>query len=223
MQFNYTNSERPTYPATDKSFFTKKPRSLTYHEFIDLVKFLWEKGHPDIEFVPMNGGGIADIQKGYIVYALESRTPTKDFPKPRVRETIKDTESGEDIEVSVQVFNNLISFSAVHQNPRVAEEIIEAFEDFIQEHMSTFHENGISNIFYDRRYPDGRDARIGQDLSVRKIGYLLILEKVTLVSYSRIQEITIDVRTFRTQYYDVPPATPNFDVSINDNLWDQGE
>lgn len=85
MQFDYAEQ---SYPPVDKSNHLKSDGNLQYLQLIDLIGYLWEKGHPDIKFVPAAAEGISDADKGYIVYGLEARSTTKDFAKARMTEII---------------------------------------------------------------------------------------------------------------------------------------
>lgn len=216
MQFNYASEE---YPALDKSAHLRADGNLQYLQLIDLIGYLWEKGHPDVKFVPAAAEGLSDSDKGYIVYGLEARSTTKDFAKARMTEIIRDTETGKDIEVWVQSFDNFISFAAVHRNPRIAEEIIEAFEDFMIESTGVFKKVGLADMFYSRRYPDREDARISRDMCVRTVVYRAMIQKVRRVEHERIEEIIIDARVQLSKYAQYPQtqqATPNISVVITD-------
>jgi hypothetical protein len=215
MQFNYASDE---YPPINKSAHLKADNNLSYLEIIDLIKYLWEKGHPDVEFVPASSNGISSPDKGYIVYGLEGRSATKDYAKARPIEMIRDTESGKDIEVWMQSFDNFVSFASVHRDPRVSEEIIEAFEDFMIESTPVLKSLGVGELLYSRRYPDREDARIGEDMCVRTVVYRIMIQKIRKVEHDLIEKISIDVRVWlrNQQQYPLNQATPNIELVITD-------
>lgn len=217
MEFNYSNYE--SYPPIDKSNHLKADGNLQYLKLVDFIGYLWTKGHPDVKFVPAFAGGISDPDNGYIVYGLEARSTTKDYSKARLIETIRDTASGKDVEVWMQSFDNFISFAAVHRDPRVAEEIIEAFEDFMIESTPILKKVGTAELLYSRRYPDREDARIGRDMCVRTVVYRVLLQKVKKIERDRIESILVDARVWwdrHVQYEQVSHATPNITLIIND-------
>lgn len=202
MKFDYSeaNTGHGVYPSVDESIHMKAEGNLQYLKFIDLIKYLWEKSHPDIFFLPHASNHVFDPDKGYILYGLESRATAKDYAKPRPIEVIKDTASGMDYEISMQAFDNYISFTSIHKDPRTAEEIIESFEDFMMEFTPRYKQLGIGDIFYSRRFSDREESRVGQNVNSRTVVYRTIIQKTKLIARDRIKEIEIDMKVWWKNY-----------------------
>lgn len=215
MELDYTGG--PKFPTVNKSVHLRADSNVQYLQLIDFIKYLWEKGHPDVCVIPTAPESISDPDKGYIVYGLESRAAQKDFSKPRYMEEICDDKV---YHISMQSFDNFISFSAVHRNPRIAEEIIEAFEDFMIESTAVIKQVGAGEILYSRRYPDREEARIGRDMCVRTVVYRVFLQKIKKVELETIQEVLIEARMWWQKYQILveidQQATPNVSVILTD-------
>ena len=179
--------------------------NLTYMQFIDLLEKLWEDTHPDIPIFPASGQGFAVYP--CIVYGLLLRKTAPKEPKQKFREYIKDEK--EDLyQITAQKFDNLISFTILSKtDPKLADAIIEEFEDFMQVHTPIFKRLGISDIFYSRRLSDVDENRIGDDTTRRSVAYLITTEKVTQISIEKIDEIVINVKQ------KVDQQTNNFTVA----------
>lgn len=192
MQFDY--STNPQYPSIPKSVHLRSDGNVQYLQMIDFIKYLWEKGHPDVRMVPSAPISTANPDLGYIVYGLESRATQKDYAKARLIEVIN--EDDKIYEVWMQSFDNFISFASVHSNPRVSEEIIEAFEDFMIESTPVLKQVGVGELLYSRRYPDREDARIARDMCVRTVVYRAFLQKVRKIEREALQSICIEARVW---------------------------
>ena len=168
--------------------------NLSYLQFIALVRKLWEDSHPDIPFKPVQSATYAQFP--VMVYSLELRKPNANEPKMRLREQIV-TDGDVNYIVQGQRFENLIIFSALTQNdPETAEQIIEAFEDFMLEYTPVFKRLGVSEILYSRRTPDNEQSRFAEDIDKRSVAYLVVTEKVRATEIAKIEEIILNVRQF---------------------------
>lgn len=179
--------------------------NLSYLQFIDLVHYLWDLSHPDIPFVP--AGNTDPAKYPSIVYAMQlSKTHPSD-PKPHFREML-DNDTDTVVAVSGQRFQIVVSFSAVTEagdNPdtdldnawapaRLAEEMIEAFEDFMLEFTPLFKRLGLSEIVYARRLPDREETRPGAGTIWRTTSYMITTEKIVVIPVEKLRRIHIDIR-----------------------------
>lgn len=179
---------------------------LSYEEFISLVERLWMDAHPDIPIIPSGDGDPAHYP--CIVYGLELRKTHPDEPKLRYRETWnRDSETG--VLFSGQRFQNMISFTVYTQSggddptrdgPKVAERIIEVFEDFMTEFTPVFKEMGVSEFVYGRRYADSELSRSGVGIVRRSVVYMVTLEKIVTTSYQKLERIVIDARAWLEEF-----------------------
>lgn len=182
--------------------------SLTYLEFIRLVKSIWEDGHPDIPILPTGGENTAVYP--CILYGLELRTAHRDDPKPRRFREISDKDAESSIITTSQRFDNIVSFVAVaERDPILAEEIIEAFEDFMTEITPVLKELGASEIVYSRRYPDSEQGRQGEGVAMRKVAYKLTTEKVVATEIEKLEAISISIRNKEWLDGELPVTTSN--------------
>jgi len=193
-----TNKDDVTAPA-DRALFSnpvnhlRSRGNLTYLEFIRLVRHIWEDAHPDIPIMATSDDKLARYP--VIVYGIEMRQTHTSDPKLRKRETIE--YDGDNYVVMGQRFNNIISFTVITEGkPELAEEIIEVFESFMMEFTPIFKELGVSEIVYARRLPDTEQNRMGPGVTRRAVTYMVTLEKVFATSEDRLEQVSIDARTF---------------------------
>lgn len=228
MKFDFTYSEEitstpdPVYAGKvygDPLPPLKHPANLTYPQMMLLLKQLWESLHPEISFVPFGGSQKYDPERGHIVYALDNRKPAADNSKKRIREITDaiDVESKK-VMIFTQTFNNLISFTAIHKDPIIAEELIEAFEDFIIEVTPILLRNGAQSVHYARRTHDEHKQRYGEDVAARVIIYDIQLQKVLIAEISALEEISVRAQNYVQFILDnTDQATPNITTIIYDN------
>lgn len=170
--------------------------NLTYLQFIDLLKALWSKANPEVEFVPMGNREAFKPEKGYIVYSLESKKAASDNLKPRFMEDVISTDKEEfQGTIYIQKFDYLLEFSAVHKEPRTAEEILDAFEDFMMIITPELKYSGVQDLYYNRRITDRDQSRFGGDVAYRTVMYLVMLQKMLVAKRQILESVRLDVRT----------------------------
>jgi hypothetical protein len=197
MSFNVISGRKVSGPSPEYDVFSdqKAPPlqangNLNYLQYIDLIGFLWAKAYPEVKYVPMGGKQLYDPDKAYLVYSLESRKTKESNTKPRHRSTVDDPDDDQmKLGIWSQSFDNLISFTALHSNPRTAEEIIESFEDFMIEATPIFKGLGIEELIYNRRLSDDHESRFGEDLSSRSIMYQVTTQKIIVIEMDKIVDI----------------------------------
>lgn len=179
--------------------------NVTYLQLIDIVANLWEKAHPELRIVPYGNRNQYDAEKGCIVYNLDQKRPKEDNTKPRFQEDIVITDTGQmTIKTFTQSFVHLIEFTAIHKYPRTAEEILEAFEDFMMIITPEIKSLGTEEFLYNRRLADRDLSRFGQDVASRSVMYTAVLQKMIMIRPEVLEEIQIEVRILREM------ATPEF-------------
>jgi len=185
--------------------------TLTYMQFISMVKYLWEKGTPSVPVLPVSSGKTDTLDKypAIIGYAMELRKAHTSEPKPRFREHVKNQE----YTVFGQRFQNIISFSIMskvgtfqgedHTVTRddvdtavLCDELIERFEDFMQEYTPVFKAAGASELIYSRRLSDTEMNRESTDVHKRVVTYMVTTEKTFLIPNETIGEISLDIRSW---------------------------
>lgn len=184
--------------------------SLTYLQFIQVVKNLWEEGNPEVAFVPMGGKQNWDPDKGYIIYSQDRAVVKGDQLKPRLRHIV-DGATGKKIMVFTQSFNHIVRFTAVHRDPAIAEQILESFEDFMIRPVTIIAKMlGLEELIYDRRPPSDMEKRYGDDVADRAVCYLVTVQKVLSIETDKLQEAYIQASIA----IGMGDATPNGDFIL---------
>lgn len=175
---------------------------LTYLQYIRLVKNMWEKSNPQVPLV--STGDRENAVYPSILHALDLRTTRENEPKPRFRETIEDGDNNTYV-IFGQRFDNIVSFTAITESdPELADEIIESFEDFMQGLIPALKQAGISELVYNRRYPDTETDRTGKGIVSRSVSYRVTTEKVTSVNIaSYLNDISLSIETNTEQDLDL--------------------
>lgn len=185
----------------------KADGNLTYLEFIDLVQRYWEDVHPDVPIVPAQPKTVAHDPT--IVYGLELKKTHSSEPKPRYREEIIQ-DGDENIVIQGWRFQIIVSFTVVASDPRLAEEILEVFENWMFELQPAWKRLGVSELVYARRLPDSELNQGDEDMAKRAVTYMLTVEKLLRTPVSKINEIIVDARVWLANNRATPQqATPH--------------
>ena len=182
-------------PEYDNKWGDRKPPitafgNIQYLDFIDMVKLLWEDGHPGIYLVASGNTATSHAENGYITYSKIRRVPKDNNTKPRSVYEGPD-ELGNDIAVLSQSFINDIKFTAIHREPRVAEEMLEEFEIFMMEITPLLKMKGIEELLYGQGLADEDNERAGLDLSGRSVLYRVITQMVFVIRPTILERYSI--------------------------------
>ena len=219
-QIQMTDAERrrivkpQQYHNTDAKRL-KAEGNLSYLEFIEVVKLLWENSHPDIPIVPTFGGTFANYP--CIAYGIELKRAHNQEPKMRYRDKALG-EDGKYYIIEGQRFQNVVSFTIVVQadaaqikgdsaryvGAEVADRVMEKFEDFMLEYTPVFKRLGASEFVYARRVSDTEANMDQTDVVKRTVLYLLTTEKLSVTGVDTVEKIVYDIR----QYIAAQHATP---------------
>jgi len=200
--------------------------TLTYMQFISIVKYLWEKSTPQVPILPISVGSSDNLDKypAIIGYAMELKRAHTSEPKPRFREHVKNN----DYSVFGQRFQNIISFSVMskvgtfqgedHTITRddvdtsvLCDELIERFEDFMQEYTPVLKAAGASELIYSRRLSDTEMNRESTDVHKRVVTYMVTTEKTFMVPNDKLQTIALDIRSWVANINVGQSSTPNYE------------
>jgi hypothetical protein len=194
MEFGIPSRQRESLPLKGRVEPLRAEGSLTYLQFIRLVIGLWSEVHPDIPIRPTQSSAYA--QYPVIVYGLEMRRPHAGETKPRIREELQ-SDGDTNFIVTGQRFENVVSFTVYTKgDPELAEEIIEAFEDFMLKYTGVFKRLGISDMVYGRRTPDAEETRLGEDTERRSVVYSVVTEKNQVAEVEKIKNILVTARLY---------------------------
>lgn len=182
--------------------------NLGYIQFLQLLQKMWSDAHPEVPLVAQGGKEFSDYP--VITYRLDLRKPLANEPKFRYREQVITAPGEPNLIIFGQRFQNVVTFTAwTNDDPYLADELIEVFEDFMMEFTPVFKKLGLSEILYARRLPDENGAR-GKGLGIveRSVSYLVTIEKIKRMEKPKLEQIIIDARKFIADPYWVEQATP---------------
>ena len=161
-----------------------------------------------------------------IGYHLELRKTHTTEPKPRHRQNVLSNT----VRIEGQKFQNVVGFTVMSkvgtfQGPNgsttrddldaavLCDQVIEAFEDFMQEYTAIFKAAGAAELVYSRRLSDSEINRDGKDIHKRTVTYMLTTEKTYAIANARIEKIAVDARTWMAYEKELlrnQLATPNY-------------
>ncbi len=222
----------PRYINDSDSRRLKADGNLSYLQFIELVRRLWENSYPEIPLVSNYGGAYASYP--CIAYGMELKRPHNQEPKLRYRDKTLG-EDGKYYIIEGQKFQNVVSFAIMTEADRgkikgddqeyigaeVADRIIEIFEDFMLEYTPVFKRLGAQEFVYARRLADSEINMDQTDVVKRTVTYLLTTEKLVATAVDRIEKITTDIRlwiAYEQDIVDSAAATPQFNVKYDENF-----
>lgn len=187
--------------------------NLSYLEFIALVTELWERRTPDVPIFPTQGKQFARYP--CIVYGTQVKTAMQSEPKKRHREFITNPNTNQVYRITGQRFKLVVSFSVTTENePKLAEEILEAFEDFMDEITPVLKKSGLSEIVYGRQLPDAMENRDAEDICKRSVAYEVTIERVRQIPVDQLNEIVVQARTFVESIRNVFTGTAGDDFIV---------
>ncbi len=233
MQFNYSWSDDSNSSGLDPGQqtlsrgqnYTPLPpltanSNATYLQFIDTVDKVYTGTHPDVEFRPFGDKNEYMPDQGYIIYSLVTSDPKENNLKPRVKEIVEHPENPDKrLVIFTQSFLNSVKFTAVHQKPRIAEEIIEDFEDFMISMGPLLKEVGVEECIYARRASDEHKTKYGEDFAARSLVYFVTTQKIITSDISRLKEVYIQVTAPRFDQ-DWPQAATPDTAKVHVDLYD---
>lgn len=213
----------PRYYNDSDSRRLKAEGNLSYLEFIEYVKKLWENSHPQIPIVATFGGKMATYP--CIAYGLELKRAHNQEPKMRYRDKALG-DDGKYYIIEAQRFQNIVSFTIMTEanagqlqgedegyvGAEVADRIIDIFEDFMLEYTPVFKRLGASEFVYARRLSDTEINMDQTDVVKRAVTYLLTTEKIQASAVDKIESIVADVRqwvSYEKQLVEQAAATPS--------------
>lgn len=174
----------------------KANKSASMFDLIKMINKLISLTMPNVKFIPEEGklletDAMKKIEQPIITYKLISRVPKKEL-KPRIREDVEKVVEDHDVgEVWGQKFSCEIQFNIFASVYEEAEEVMEHFEDLMNNYTGFFKKNGIAEIFFKKQFTDEMYANLRETLSVRNLCYYVEIEKLTVIFRERIKEIEL--------------------------------
>lgn len=189
------------YPTPNKDFEYDVPTfhpvppitafdNIQYEDFLNIVKTLWEDGHPDVQFQRYSARNQYNPDKGYIVASMARRIAADNNSKPRFRAS-EDQADGSVTQYYTQSFINLVRFTALHTDPEVADEMISQFESFMVSIRPILGIKGAERLTFVERSADEDETRMGWDRSARTLMYELVTQSIYTVNTGTLEKYQI--------------------------------
>lgn len=195
----FDNINRPkNMPSNsiDKKDRHRADKSANIDDFISMVNILVTKGMRDdnVYFCPDESRPINPedkLDQTHITYKVIERVPSNEI-KPRVRETITDTETRSIGDIYGQTFKCIIQFDIFDEKSKKATNIMNKLEELIFKYTSFLKKNGVKEVLLKRQFSDSTYDPARQYLSIRNIQYYVEIEKITVIFKEEIQEIELE-------------------------------
>lgn len=207
---NLVTNKMTSQVITSDEYFDMNERSLvserlksdgpgiTFSGFMDLInkiiKATNEEREDPITFIPYRTySKTQDIETPIITYRTFHRAPVLE-KSPRYRETVNDSENNSKaIVIKGQLFTYTAEFTVYHDTYANADNTMLEFEDILTSYKGFFQQQGVSNIKFKEQLPDDSiDER--ENIFTKVFHYDITIEKITLVSESKIKTITSKIQ-----------------------------
>lgn len=134
------------------------------------------------------------VDNPFITYKVIERVPLNEL-KPRVREDSiqENTFSQNDARqgrVYGQKFKARIQFNVIASEYKLANRVMNNFEDLIFNYMHYFKKNGVAELLFEKHHTDSDYDIYRQNLSVRSLVYYVELEKLYVEFSTQIDNIS---------------------------------
>ena len=127
----------------------------------------------------------------YITFKVISRRPTKEY-KPIAREDIVECDEYNKQRFGTvfgQKFDCIIQFNVFASENRVANKVMETFEELIISYAGYFKEQGVRDLYFKEQITDADYNNFRETLSVRNLRYYVQIEKLMVIFNRRISDI----------------------------------
>ncbi len=174
----------------------KKQASL--YDFLDMLALIVDyalKIHK-VEFITEDQEHILtdpeiEFNHPYISYRLISRKPTKEY-KPIAREEIVECDEHNDQRYGTvfgQKFDCIVQFNVFASENRVANKVMESFEELMISYAGYFKEQGVRDLYFKEQVTDTDYNNFRETLSVRNIRYYVQIEKLMVIFNRSISDV----------------------------------
>ncbi|MGL4877983.1 hypothetical protein [Paraclostridium dentum] len=190
------NCEVPHGGTAKKMQRAKRNSSL--YDFLDMTARIVDYAMKDqkVEFLTEDQENmITDpeipVNHPYISYKVISRKPKNEY-KPIVREDIVECDEHNEQRfgtVNGQFFDCIVQFNVFASENRVANEVMETFEELMISYAGYFKEQGVVDLYFKEQVTDTDYNNFRETLSVRNIRYYVQIEKLMVIFNRRISDI----------------------------------
>lgn len=132
-----------------------------------------------------------ETHENYITFKVKSRKPRSEL-KPRHREEIIDKEPGKDRKGIIygQLFDCYVLFTVYSYDYKIADIIMDKFEDMIFSYKGYIKDNGIAEMLFKEQLEDDTETIVKeQKFSNRRLLYYVEIEKLTVIFRETIEKV----------------------------------
>ncbi len=136
-----------------------------------------------------------------ITYKVISRKPKNEY-KPIVRENTNECDEFNEQREGVilgQTFDCIVQFNIFAAENRLANKVMEKFEEIILTYTGYLKEQGVRELYFKEETTDSEYNNFRETLSVRNLNYYVQIEKLTVIFNHRIDDILISGDTVETK------------------------
>ena len=190
------NCEIPHGGTAKKMQRAEKNASL--YDFLDMLAEVVEYSLSDynVKFLTNEEQSILKdpevvFNNPHITYKVISRKPKNEY-KPITREEIVECdEHGEQRPGMIygQFFDCIVQFNILAGENRLANQVMEKFEELMIAHAGYFKQKGVSDFYFREQVTDSEYNNFRETLSIRNIRYYVQIEKLTVIFNRKINNI----------------------------------
>ena len=190
------NCEIPHGGTAVNMLRAKKQASL--YDFLDMLALIVDYALKDhkVEFITEDQEHVLTdpeiaFNHPYISYRLISRRPTKEY-KPIAREDIVECDELNAQRYGTvfgQKFDCIVQFNVFASENRVANKVMESFEELMISYAGYFKEQGVRDLYFKEQVTDTDYNNFRETLSVRNIRYYVQIEKLMVIFNRSISDV----------------------------------
>lgn len=173
-------------------------KQASLYDFLDMLALITDYALKDynVEFITEDQEHIItdpeiEFNHPYISYRLISRKPTKEY-KPIAREEIVECDEHNDQRYGTvygQNFDCIVQFNIFASENRVANKVMESFEELMISYAGYFKEQGVRDLHFREQVTDKDYNNFRETLSVRNIRYYVQIEKLMVIFNRSISDV----------------------------------
>lgn len=175
-------------------------KSASLYDFIDMLALIVDYSMKDdkVKFITEDQEHVLTdpeipFDHPYITFKVISRKPTLEY-KPIAREEIVECDEHNEQRFGTvfgQKFDCIIQFNVFASENRVANKVMETFEELIISYAGYFKEQGVRDLYFKEQITDTDYNNFRETLSVRNIRYYVQIEKLMVIFNRRISDVEI--------------------------------
>ena len=171
--------------------------NLSLSEFGELVSRIWLEAYPSVPMYPY-GTATDDVKYPNITWRCITRRRLEGAGiKSRIVDEFTD-DAGVTRTRKSGFFRCVVEYRVASTNPKEANQIIDAFERFMEQYAGDFKRAGVRDVFYVERKTDDYERIDGKVINYRPSQYEVHEESVFIESGPLIENINLVVRALRS-------------------------